>query len=78
MLDLGLGELVDVSRPYADQKDEITDRFTRIYLRALLAHTAGNQSQAARLAGLNRSYLGRLLGKYGLPRERGEPGDERD
>ena len=78
VLDQGLGELVDVSRPYADQKDEMTDRFTRIYLRALLAHTAGNQSQAAKLAGLNRSYLGRLLGKYGLPRDRAEPGDERD
>jgi DNA-binding NtrC family response regulator len=78
VLDQGLGELVDVNRPYADQKDEMTDRFTRIYLRALLAHTAGNQSQAAKLAGLNRSYLGKLLGKYGLPRDRAEPGDERD
>ncbi|MEO7330107.1 MAG: sigma 54-interacting transcriptional regulator, partial [Minicystis sp.] len=66
VLEHGMAELVDVKRPYADQKDEMTERFTRIYLRSLMAHTGGNQSQAARLADLNRSYLGRLLVKYGL------------
>ncbi len=63
-----LADLVDVRRGYAEQKDEITDRFTRVFLQALLAHTGGNQSQAARLAGLDRTYLGRLLVKYGLAR----------
>jgi len=33
-----------------------------------MAHTGGNQSTAARIAGLNRSYLGRLLVKHGLSR----------
>jgi transcriptional regulator with GAF, ATPase, and Fis domain len=61
-----LADLVDVSRVYGDQKEHVTDVFTRVYLHALLAHTKGNQTQAARLAGLDRSYLGRLLVKYGL------------
>ena len=75
-LEQGMSELVDVTRPYADQKDEMTDRFTRIYLRALMAHTHNNQSQAAKLAGLNRSYLGRILVKYGLTRDRPDRADD--
>ena len=69
LVDLGLGELVDVSRPYAELKEELTDRFTRIYLAALIAHTRGNQTAAARLAGLDRTYLGRLLAKHGVTHE---------
>ena len=42
--------------------------FTRVYLQALLSHTNGNQTSAAKLAGLDRSYLGRLLVKHGLSR----------
>jgi transcriptional regulator with GAF, ATPase, and Fis domain len=64
-LDLALSELVDTSRAYADLKEELTDRFTRLYLSALLAKTGGNQSAAARLAGLDRTHLGRLVAKYG-------------
>ena len=64
-LELALSQLVDVERPYVEQKDELIDRFTRLYLTALLAHTGGNQSAAARLAGLDRGYLGRLLTKHG-------------
>jgi DNA-binding NtrC family response regulator len=65
-LDLALGELVDVDRPYAAQKDDLVDRFTRLYLTQLLAHTGGNQRVAAELAGLDRTYLGRLLVKLGV------------
>jgi DNA-binding NtrC family response regulator len=61
-----LADLVDVNRPYGDQKDHLADVFTRAYLHALLAHTGGNQTQAAKLAGLDRSYLGKLLVKHGL------------
>jgi DNA-binding NtrC family response regulator len=78
-LDRALAEICDVNVPYAVQKDDLTERFTRVYLAALLAHTHGNQTQAARLAGLNRSYLGRLLVKHGLAK--GSPdagGDELD
>ncbi len=66
LLDLGLEEVVDLGRPYAEQKDEIVDRFSRKYLEALLAHTGGNQTLAARLAGLDRTYFGRLMAKLGM------------
>jgi DNA-binding NtrC family response regulator len=61
-----LADMVDVQRVYGDQKEHITDVFTRVYLQALISHTKGNQTQAAKLAGLDRSYLGRLLVKHGL------------
>jgi transcriptional regulator with GAF, ATPase, and Fis domain len=64
--DVALERMVDVARPYADQKDDLVERFTRMYLRALLAHTSGNQAAAARIAGIDRTYLGRLLVKYGI------------
>jgi DNA-binding NtrC family response regulator len=67
-IDVALEQMVDVAKPYADQKDDLVERFTRMYLRALLAHTAGNQAAAARIAGIDRTYLGRLLVKYGLAR----------
>jgi transcriptional regulator with GAF, ATPase, and Fis domain len=65
-LDLALGDLVDLNRPYAAQKEELAERFTKIYLQRLLARTGGNQTAAAKLAGLDRTYLGRLLVKLGL------------
>src|SRR5262249_47536273 len=65
-LEMALGDLVDVNRPYATQKEELCERFTRIYLQALMTKTGGNQSAAAKLAGLDRTYLGRLLVKHGL------------
>jgi DNA-binding NtrC family response regulator len=57
---------VDVARPFADQKEALVDAFQKSYLAALLEHTGGNQSEAARIAGMNRNYLARLLQKYGL------------
>ncbi len=67
-LDPALTELVDASRPYAQQKDALCERFTRIYLHVLMHHAGGNQTVAARLAGLDRTYLGRLLAKHGWSR----------
>jgi transcriptional regulator with GAF, ATPase, and Fis domain len=71
LLDTALRELVDPSRPYSELKDELTDRFTRLYLTSLLERAKGNQSAAARMAGLDRTYLGRLLAKHGFGREGG-------
>jgi two-component system response regulator GlrR len=65
-LDAGFADLVDLTRPYADQKEEVAERFTKVYLQALLLHTSWNQSAAARIAGLDRTHLGRLLVKHGL------------
>jgi transcriptional regulator with GAF, ATPase, and Fis domain len=66
VLEMVLGDIVDVKRTYAEQKEELCERFTRIYLQAVMVHSGGNQSQAAKLAGLDRSYLGKLLAKHRL------------
>ena len=70
-LDLALRESVDAAQPLAAQRDAIADIFTRLYLEALLRRTKGNQTAAARIADLDRGYLGKLLAKHGLlpPRE---------
>jgi DNA-binding NtrC family response regulator len=62
----GLRPLIDLERPFMDQKDALTDRFTREYLTLLMDHTGGNQSEAARVSGLERSYLRKLLAKHGV------------
>ncbi len=61
-----LTQFIDVSRPYAQLKEELLDRFQQAYLEALLPSVNGNQSAAARISGLDRTYLGRLVAKYGL------------
>lgn len=65
-LDEALEALVDISVPYVDLKEQLVARFTRIYLARLLEHTKGNRSEAARIAQLDRTYLGRLVGKLGV------------
>lgn len=67
-LDRALQEVATVDRPYAEQKDLVVERFARVYLAKLLASTQGNQSEAARISGIERSYLGKLLAKYGIVR----------
>jgi two-component system, NtrC family, response regulator GlrR len=71
-----LTAMVDPRRPYAEQKDALTDAFTRVYLQALMAQSGGNQSEAARVAGLNRNYLARMLAKYGLAKGSAADGGE--
>jgi DNA-binding NtrC family response regulator len=65
------GEPVDIRVPFKDAKNALTERFERRYLTAMLEATAGNISEAARRAGIDRVYLLRLMGRYGLrkPRE---------
>jgi DNA-binding NtrC family response regulator len=65
-IDRELAQLIDLDRPYLEQRDGLTDRFTRLYLAALLARADGNQTVAAKIAGLDRTYLGRLLARYGM------------
>jgi transcriptional regulator with GAF, ATPase, and Fis domain len=57
---------VDPTRPYAEQKELVVGEMTRVYLRGVLAYTNGNQAAAARVAGLDRTHLGRLLAKHGM------------
>ncbi len=51
---------------YHKARKEALDRFAREYLKKLLRSTGGNISQAARLAGLKRQSLQRMLRRYGL------------
>ncbi|HEY6729119.1 MAG TPA: sigma-54 dependent transcriptional regulator [Polyangiaceae bacterium] len=67
-LEGSLSRFVDPKLPYADQKERLLAQFSRIYLTELLKSTAGNQSEAARVSGLERSYLGKLLAKLDVPR----------
>ncbi|MCC6521540.1 MAG: sigma 54-dependent Fis family transcriptional regulator [Polyangiaceae bacterium] len=70
VLEAALAERIDPTRPYLEQKDALVERFTRLYLDALMSHTGGNQTTAAALAGLTRTYLGRLLDKHRVTKGR--------
>jgi transcriptional regulator with GAF, ATPase, and Fis domain len=63
-LDVPLAAMVDLARPYAELKDELVERFQRVYLAELISHAQGNQSAAAKVAKMDRTYLGRLLARY--------------
>ncbi len=73
-LEQAMTEAIDVRRMYAEQKDDLGERFTRLYLQALMTHTRGHQTVAAQMAGLDRSYLGKLLARYGLNKAGSEGG----
>jgi DNA-binding NtrC family response regulator len=60
-LEQTLATAVDVTRPYTEQKHELLACFQRTYFRQLIALTAGNQTEAARIAGIERSYLSKLV-----------------
>ncbi|MCB1298176.1 MAG: sigma-54-dependent Fis family transcriptional regulator, partial [Microthrixaceae bacterium] len=67
---------VRADRPFGEAKAELIDRFERDYLTDLLRRADGNLSQAARLAGLERKYLYRLLERVGLRTPAAARGDE--
>jgi DNA-binding NtrC family response regulator len=56
--------------PYKDAKSKILDDFTRTYVRQLLAMTEGNISQAARISGLERVSLQKILRRLDIDAER--------
>jgi DNA-binding NtrC family response regulator len=62
-LDDALRAAINLELPYAAQKEDLMKRFLKVYLQALLSHTNGNQSKAAQISGLQRSYLNRILGQ---------------
>lgn len=57
---------ITADRPFKDLKNEIIEEFERKYLSDLLARNAQNISQSARIAGIERAYLQRLIRKYGM------------
>jgi DNA-binding NtrC family response regulator len=64
-------------RPFHEAKDEFVAKFEREYLTDLVARANGNLSQAARIAGLERKFLYKLLERAGL-RSISAPGTARD
>jgi len=62
-LDAALRAAVELSLPYAEQKDQLIERFLRVYLDVLLKEAGQNQSEAARLSGIDRSHLNKLIRK---------------
>jgi len=61
----GRSDAVDVGIPFKVQKDALIDQFERAYIRAALDACGGNMTKAARLAGIDRMYLHRLVQKHG-------------
>jgi DNA-binding NtrC family response regulator len=57
---------IDLSVPFRLAKDAVIDSFERSYLSQLLEAAGGNMSKAARMAGMDRMYLHRLVQKHGL------------
>jgi DNA-binding NtrC family response regulator len=58
--DAMLNRFINVGVPYAAQKDALLRRFTELYVDQVLKHTGGNQSEAARVSGMDRSHLNKL------------------
>ncbi len=67
----GLGANFE-SEPYHAAKDRIVARFEKEYLAALVTRATGNMSKAARLAGVDRTTLYRLMEKHHLVRANAE------
>jgi len=61
---------IPLDLPFEEAKERWIELFERRYLRELLERTGGNISQAARMAGVNRKTIHRLLKKHGLHKGR--------
>ncbi|TYT75502.1 sigma-54-dependent Fis family transcriptional regulator [Desulfobotulus mexicanus] len=59
----------DMDLPYQQIKEEVLSRFTRKYLDHLLKKTSGNISQAARLSGIQRQSLQKIIRRYRMDAE---------
>jgi two-component system response regulator GlrR len=64
----GLEPFLNTDVPYHEQKSAVLAHFTRLYLEQLLARTGGNRTDGARLAGVERSYLSKMIERYGVER----------
>lgn len=64
-IEQALADAVRLDAPFLEQREAIAERFSSIYVDRVLRETGGNQTSAAKLAGLDRTYFGRLLAKLG-------------
>ena len=66
----GGGRLVEASAcplgSYQDAKNHALEAFTRAYVDQLLGRTKGNISEAARVSGLERASLQKILKRLGI------------
>jgi len=59
-------DAIDASRPFREAREACVDAFEREYVRKILERHAGNVSEAAQAAGVDRTYVYRLIRKHGL------------
>jgi DNA-binding NtrC family response regulator len=60
--------LADTDEPYHAAKDRVMAQFEQDYLARLVERAGGNMSKAARMAGVDRTTLYRLMDKHKVPR----------
>jgi DNA-binding NtrC family response regulator len=66
----GMGDLPDIGEEdYHTARDHLLDDFERKYLVWLVKRTSANMSKAARIAGVDRTTLYRLMEKHGFKRD---------
>jgi transcriptional regulator of acetoin/glycerol metabolism len=67
-LEGGTGALFDavLGLDWKDARRSVLEQCERHYLRDLCERTRGNVSEAARIAGMDRTYLGGLMRRHGL------------
>jgi DNA-binding NtrC family response regulator len=58
--------VIDAERPYKDQKAAVIADFEERYVRQLVKLHKGNVSSAARIAGIDRMSLHKIIERYGL------------
>jgi DNA-binding NtrC family response regulator len=63
---LGIAEQIVTPEKFHEAKQLLVGDWEVDYLKRLLARTGGNMTRAARIAGLERAYLYRLVRKHGL------------
>ena len=73
-----VGQAIDAGGPALTPLDEARKAFERDYLARILKITAGNVTQAARLAGRNRTEFYRLLERHALEPGMFKPSPRRD
>jgi transcriptional regulator with GAF, ATPase, and Fis domain len=65
-LDLGGGETL---KPYKEAKAKVVEDFTRAYVQDVLSRVGGNVSEAARLSGLERVSLQKIMRRLNIHAE---------
>jgi DNA-binding NtrC family response regulator len=69
------GALGRADRPFAEAKEAIVTRFEREYFIDLLRRNGSSLAEAARVAGVERKHLYKLLERAGVPLPRRDKGD---